>query len=238
MGKLMIGNNEVTPIISNGSGGDINDWGQTLHDDVITDAEYLSAPYKCYNNTSITSFTASNAIKINSLYSTFTNCSSLTSVSFPALIEIGASGAFSCFSGCSSLASVSFPVLEIIGGSSFSSCFYGCSNLVSITFPALTTLGAFAFGSAGMTSYSCFNGCSKLASVSFPALTTRSFGEYTNQFSALFDTNTASVSGECIVHFPSNLESTIQGLTGYPYFIARNGTNTRITLAFDLPATS
>lgn len=37
----------------------------------------------------------------------------------------------------------------------------------------------------------------------------------------------------CTVHFPSNLESTIQGLAGYPNF---GGTNT--TLLFDLPATS
>lgn len=36
-----------------------------------------------------------------------------------------------------------------------------------------------------------------------------------------------------VVHFPSNLESIVSGLTGYPNF---GGTNT--TIAFDLPATS
>ena len=37
------------------------------------------------------------------------------------------------------------------------------------------------------------------------------------------------------IHFPSNLESTIQGLTGYPNF---GGTSGYVVLIFDLPATS
>jgi hypothetical protein len=37
------------------------------------------------------------------------------------------------------------------------------------------------------------------------------------------------------IHFPSNLESTIQTLTGYPLF---GGTSGKVVLAFDLPATS
>ena len=36
------------------------------------------------------------------------------------------------------------------------------------------------------------------------------------------------------LHFPSNLESTIQGLTGYPLF---SGTSGYVVCAFDLPAT-
>ena len=58
----------------------------------------------------------------------------------------------------------------------------------------------------------------------FPALKTTSTIEIQYMLS--------SVDG-CTVHFPSNLESTIQGLAGYPNF---GGTNT--TLLFDLPATS
>jgi hypothetical protein len=37
------------------------------------------------------------------------------------------------------------------------------------------------------------------------------------------------------LHFPSNLESTIQGLSGYPTF---GGTSGYVVLAYDLPATS
>ena len=58
----------------------------------------------------------------------------------------------------------------------------------------------------------------------FPALKTTSTIEIQYMLS--------SVDG-CTVHFPSNLESRIQGLTGYPNF---GGTNT--TILFDLPATS
>jgi hypothetical protein len=37
------------------------------------------------------------------------------------------------------------------------------------------------------------------------------------------------------IHFPSNLQTKISTLSGYPNF---GGTNGYVTLAFDLPATS
>jgi hypothetical protein len=77
-----------------------------------------------------------------------------------------------------------------------------------------------------------FNGCTALTTVSFPALTTSSFGSYINQF-----TNMLKLTGNTVthtLHFPSNLESTIQGLTGYPLF---GGISGYVVCAFDLPAT-
>jgi hypothetical protein len=79
-----------------------------------------------------------------------------------------------------------------------------------------------------------FYRCENLSSISFPALTTTSFGNsYNSQFS-----NMLSYTGSKTihtVHFPSNLQSNIANLSGYPLF---GGTSGYVTLSFDLPATS
>ena len=107
--------------------------------------------------------------------------------------------------------------------------FDGCSKLETITFDALDTIaGSAVFSQA-------FYGCSNITSISFPALTTNSFGSYINQFNGMFTNSTAQTSGAFTMHFPSNLSTTISGLTGYPNFGAPAG---RLTLAFDLTATS
>ena len=126
--------------------------------------------------------------------------------------------------------SVSFPNLTTISGN------YGCQNafnddtaLTSVSFPNLTTISN--------TSTACnymFDGCTALTDVYFPALTTSSFGSiYNAQFSGMMIRTGSEV--KHTLHFPSNLESTIQGLSGYPNF---GGTSDYIVLAFDLPATS
>jgi hypothetical protein len=157
----------------------------------------------------------------------------LTSISLPSLTTI--SGNYACgymFYICSSLTSVSLPLLATINGDNVCRyMFYSCTALETISFPEL----------ASITGNSCFSymfcQCSKLASIFFPKLTTSSFGNIVNQFSSMFDstTGTQSTSGTCTLHFPSNIESTIQGLTGYPTFGGKSG---RIVLAFDLPATT
>lgn len=68
-----------------------------------------------------------------------------------------------------------------------------------------------------------------VSSLSFPALTTSSS---INLQYAMSDTGTDIVR---TLHFPSNLESTISTLDGYPLF---GGTSGYVVLAFDLPATS
>lgn len=121
---------------------------------------------------------------------------------------------------------------EIYGNSVFVNTFNSSKALQSISFDSLDTI-------PGTTVFNgCFAGCQSLTSISFPSLTTTSFGTNVNQFNNMFNggsTGTASTSGSCTVHFPSNLQSTISGLTGYPLF---GGTSGRIVLAFDLPATS
>ena len=104
----------------------------------------------------------------------FTECSSLTSVSFPVATSIGQYA----FNGCSKLTEVSFPNVTSIGNSAFDSCrsltkvsfplvtsigsseFYECSALTSVSIPNATSIGDYAF-----------QNCSKLTEVSFPLVT-------------------------------------------------------------------
>ena len=163
---------------------------------------------------------------------TFSYClglTKITSVSFPELLSIsGYQAAQNVFNQCTSLTSVSFPKLTTISG--FQACmnmFSFCNKLTSISFPKLETLsgqGCFAW---------LFAGCSKIEDVYFNSLTTTSFGSYTDQFTNMMNNTGTTVTHT--IHFPSNLQSTISGLTGYPNF---GGTSGYVMLAFDLPATS
>lgn len=105
----------------------------------------------------------------------FAECSSLTTVSFPACTSIGGYA----FSRCVALTSVSFPVCTSIGGYAFANCnalttvsfpmcmsisgyaFQYCAVLNSVSFPVCTSIGSGAF-----------QNCSFLTSVSFPTCTT------------------------------------------------------------------
>lgn len=132
------------------------------------------------------------------------------------------------FTGCSSLTSVSFPSLTTISGMyACSGMFSNCANLTSVSFPSLTTISG---------SYCCsemFFFSRAISDIYFNALTTTSFGTNTDQFSAMLSNTGTNVTHT--VHFPSNLTSTISGLSGYPLF---GGTSGYVVLAFDLPATS
>ena len=124
--------------------------------------------------------------------------------------------------------SASFPSLTTISGGN--ACYYmlqNCTALTSVSFPNLTTIsGAQACGY--MLQY-----CTALTDVYFSALTTTSFGSRVNQFYGMMGGTGTNVTHT--LHFPSNLESTIQGLQGYPTF---GGTSGYVVCAFDLPATS
>ena len=131
-----------------------------------------------------------------SLYGTFQNCSSLTSITIPnSVTSIGNYA----FSGCSSLTSVTIPnSVTSIGNYAFSGCssltsvtipnsvttigssaFYECSGLTSVTIPnSVTTIGSYAFSdcsglifasignSVTDIGYSAFEDCSSLISAS------------------------------------------------------------------------
>ena len=163
------------------------------------------------------------------LNTSFQNCKSLASVSFPKLTAIsGVSGMADTFTGCTALTSVSFPELTTISGASgMYRIFSTCSNIVTVNFPKLATLS----GNNAMNG--ALRGCTSLTDAYFNALTTTSFGSYVSQFNNLMQSTGSNTTHT--LHFPSNLQSTISGLTGYPLF---GGTSGYVTLAFDLPATS
>lgn len=154
----------------------------------------------------------------------------IVSADFPELKTVSGASSFSGAIGfCTSLETVSFPELEEARGVNCFQYLVANTKVSTISFPKLNNIdGNSIFVYAFYTTQ-------LLSSINFPALTTTSFGSYTNQFQNMFNSSTASTSGSCTVHFPSNLQSTISGLTGYPTF---GGDSSRIVLAFDLPQTS
>lgn len=153
--------------------------------------------------------------------------SKVKNVSFPDLEQI--SGNYACFGmfyGCS-LSSVSFPKLATVSGTQGMGQMFENSGLQTVTFPALTTI-------SGNNAMNRLFGYLAIKNVYFPALKTNSFPNYTTQFSGMFS-GSGSASNTINVHFPSNMQSTIAGLTGYPNF---GGSSSYINLLFDLPATS
>ena len=106
---------------------------------------------------------------------TFTNCTSLTSITIPSSVtSIGGNA----FEGCASLTSITIPnSVTSIGDSAF----YGCSSLTSITIPnGVMEIGELTFRncanltsitiSDGVTSigYSAFEYCTSLKSITIP----------------------------------------------------------------------
>ena len=150
----------------------------------------------------------------------------LTSVNLSSLATVGVQGLYYAFGSCFSLTSVNLSSLVSVDYNALSYAFYHCEGLTSISFPSLNSIGDSGLSSA-------FQYCTGLTDIYFNALKTTSFGNYTSQFN-----NMMSYTGKKknhTLHFPSNLSSTITGLTGYPNF---GGTSGYVTLAFDLPATS
>ena len=185
----------------------------------------------------------------------------ITSLSFPELVTVkGSSSLQYLASGCSHLTSISFPKLKTVSGSDALCALLRGTKITTISFPELETASAtqalqelcsdcnlletayFTKLSGVASSYifgNAFANCKLITNIYFNALTTTSFRNSTNQFVSMFNKNgssgTAATSGNVNVHFPSNLETTISGLMGYPLF---GGANGRVTLLFDLPATS
>lgn len=155
----------------------------------------------------------------------FSECASLSSVDLSSLQYM--KGSYSCdgmFNSCSSLSSVNFSSLVTINGSSVcSGMFNGCSSLDTVQFPLLQYIKG-----SGACQY-MFADCVMLESMSFPAIKSNTFGSDTDQFVGMFDGCPALTE----IHFPSNVQSVIEGLDGYDEnFGAENA-----TIYFDLAAT-
>lgn len=150
----------------------------------------------------------------------------ITSVDLSSLTAIPEGGLQGAFSNCTNLNSIDLSSATSIGYLGMQYTFYGCSSLTSITLNISNCAASSCFQNA-------FENCTSLASVSFPALTTSSFGTNNDQFVYMMRGTGSDVTHT--IHFPSNLQSTISDLSGYPTF---SGSSGYVTLAFDLPATS
>lgn len=152
-------------------------------------------------------------------------------ISFPDLETIiGDSYCFYGFcNGQTKITELSFDKLETLSGTNMTTVFnYLCADASSLRiarFPKLTS-----FNGSSVFMYA-FRNTSTL-DVYFNGLTTATFSQNSGQLNGIM--SSSGTSGIHTIHFPSNLESTIQGLSGYPLF---SGTDGYVVLAFDLPAT-
>jgi len=192
-----------------------------------------NAIYFAFENSGITGVSCPKLTAVSNAQGyAFQGCTNLTSVSFPLLANI--SSGYACnswFGSCTSLTTIEFP--ELLGFAQYTydgfyNIFNDCTSLTTVRFPKLTNLDA------NKCMEQAFNGCTSLENVYFNGLTTSSFGSsFKTQFTNLMR-NTGDSTTHTL-HFPSNLQSTIATLSGYPLF---GGTDGYVTLAFDLTATS
>lgn len=160
----------------------------------------------------------------SSCSSMFAYCYALTNANLSSLKQIitYSSACDAMFKGCSALVSADLSSLELVNGDC-NNMFYGCSVLVSVNFSSLNKIqysGAFA---------NMFRNCSALTNLYFPAVDNSSFVD-----SVVFSNMCRSIPN-ITLHFPSNTQSTVEGLSGYSTtkpFGATAG-----TVLFDLPAT-
>ena len=115
---------------------------------------------------------------------------------------------------------------KLANGASFNSCFFYCANLKKVYFKKIDDVYSLAF-------MLCFCECPRLEDIYFNSLKTTSFrsNDCFEDMIGCYDMEHISVH---TIHFPSNLEATIQQLSGYPTF---GGNEDEVVLAFDLPPT-
>lgn len=151
----------------------------------------------------------------------------LTGNEFSNITSISNNGMVNAYYNCTGLIGVldlsSVTSIDALG---LYNAFYGCSGITSVILSSLTSVSMFALGYA-------FEKCTGITDIYFNSLTTTSFGSSKNQFTSMMGSTGSTVTHT--LHFPSNLESTISGLSGYPLF---GGTSGYVVCAFDLPATS
>jgi hypothetical protein len=183
--------------------------------------------YQCTGLTGSLNLSSLINVDTSGFYYAFNRCSGLTSVDLSSLTTVGTRAFFNAFYECTGLTgSLNLSSLTTINDSGLYYAFYKCSGLTSVDLSSLTTVD-----DSGLES--TFAGCKNITDIYFNSLTTTSFGSYTNQFSNMMN-NTGTTQIHTL-HFPSNLQSTISGLKGYPLF---GGSSGYVVLSFDLPATS
>lgn len=135
--------------------------------DGVVDLANYALQYKFYNNPTISSASFPQLVQMSG-GSAFMYCfygTPIENISFPVLQSVtGSNGFYYAFVG-SSIKSVSFPALITVSGQYvFYYAFYNCRLITSASFPVLEE------ATGGNSFNSCFAGCSALTSVSFPKL--------------------------------------------------------------------
>lgn len=184
--------------------------------------------YLCFSDKNITgSLNLSSIISIGEwgMNYCFRNNIGLISIDLSGLTTVSNYGLYGTFYGCIGITTANVGATSVYSQGAYQ-LFRGCTGLKTVYLSNLTNAGSSCF------SY-CFQSCTSLEDVYFNSLTTTSFGSYKNQFNYMLSSTGTSVTHT--LHFPSNLQSTISGLKGYPTF---GGTSGYVVCAFDLPATS
>lgn len=151
MGKLLLGNKEITPILlSTGIPRQIVSGEYTFPNHDFS----FELPH---NVTSLENYVMSYA---------FRGCTKVKSVDFSSVQVAGAAALYYAFYGCTGLTGLlDFSSLTTTNGSSLAYAFYGCTNITEVDFSSLSV--ASGTNTLGYT----FRGCTKLESISFPSLT-------------------------------------------------------------------
>lgn len=114
-------------------------------------------------------------------------------------------------------------IKTISGEEAFGYSFQLGTEITTVTIGAEFITGSHALMNA-------FQGCTKIEHIYFTSLAgTNAFGSYKNQLENMLNSTGNTVIHT--IHFPSNMQNTISGLTGYPLF---GGTSGYVVCAFDL----
>lgn len=146
-------------------------------------------------------------------------------LNMPNVTSIGSFGLNSTFYKCG-ITSARFGNLISVEEFGLQYAFQNCTNILNVYFDKLNILGNYAL-------FDFLRSATNIENVYFNSLTTSTFSSYNTQFNNML--RTTGNTKKHTLHFPSNLSSTIAGLSGYPTF---GGTSSYVVLAFDLPATS
>lgn len=132
------------------------------------------------------------------------------------------------YSGNTSLVAVDFHQITSIG-QTMKLTFSECTKLASVDFSNLKRLHP-----SECTFNRTFQHCKSLKSLSFPSLVSSNFESLLGEDVQDHFTNMLLNAYDCTVHFPSNLESVI----GSTSDVEKGFGGQRITVLFDLPATT
>lgn len=196
----------------------------------VTDIWSYCLHYAYYNNSNLTGDIIFNVKKISGQYA----CEYMIGFpsgtdginSFSSNVETitGTRACAALLANQTLLTSLDLRYLVSAGGNScFDSACNGCNQLLTAKIDSLKVL------SGTLTFRNAFR-LSKISVLNFPAITTLSFGSNINQF-----TNMCVSVQNITLHFPSNVQSVIEGLTGYSTTTPFGATSG--TVLFDLPAT-